>query len=363
MERIRDAATPREPRAGKDHHEPSVATMEYRDSDPVLEVEADETLLVMELSEEFRSQKRERTIRIRKSRAAHGGRKLSLGFPLLSMPFSPQPSLKTVSRCLMVGESEAVTGTDQDNLITRVLGLKISTTSTKPWGVRNNNGMPPQMQGLTSGMHGDQGEGSVGSENHKQSKNQTNNQHKKKQEVVPKNPTPCPSLMSFSTVTWYNCGHPGHRQDKCGKLKCFFICKMVTHKVEDFDVKKKPHTFAKFVGSAAQGLGFCHLEKPHTFANFAEECGIVFEESRDITKEDLSKEFAAIYKTNWPWSNSLEDWTFLVKFPPEIDVDQVARYQCFGLTKEKTIIKIEVWLGNVTAEADLEVVWMKVKKT
>jgi len=82
--------------------------------------------------------------------------------------------------------------------------------------------------------------------------------------------------------------------------------------------------------------------------------GIVFVESGNITKEELAKEFSNIYKTNWPWPiNTLDGWSFLVKFPPAIPVEQVASYPCFGLKKENVTVKVEIWKGLIDAEAAL----------
>ena len=91
--------------------------------------------------------------------------------------------------------------------------------------------------------------------------------------------------------------------------------------------------------------------------------GIVFVESGDISKVELAKEFSEIYKTNWPWPiNALDEWTFLVKFPPEIPVEQVASYPCFGLKKDHVTVKVEVWKGKIDSEAVLQEAWIKIRK-
>ena len=55
--------------------------------------------------------------------------------------------------------------------------------------------------------------------------------------------------MAYSEVIYYNCGEPGHHLDKCVKPKSCFICKMVTHKVENCPVRRKTHSSARYVGS------------------------------------------------------------------------------------------------------------------
>lgn len=91
--------------------------------------------------------------------------------------------------------------------------------------------------------------------------------------------------------------------------------------------------------------------------------GIVLVEAGEVTKQELATEFADIYKTNWPWPiNALDEWTFLVKFPPEIDVVQVAGYPCFGLKKDNVVVNVEVWKGRIEAEEDLQETWIKIRK-
>ena len=82
-----------------------------------------------------------------------------------------------------------------------------------------------------------------------------------------------------------------------------------------------------------------------------------------MTKKELATEFGDIYKTNWPWPiNALDEWTFLVKLPPEIDVVQVAGYPCFGLKKDNVVVNVEVWKGRIEGEEDLQETWIKIRK-
>lgn len=83
--------------------------------------------------------------------------------------------------------------------------------------------------------------------------------------------------------------------------------------------------------------------------------GIVFVEIGQVTKDELAQNFSAIYKTNWPRQiRKLDDWTFLVKFPPHIHVDQVAGYPLFGLpAKDGVTVNVEVWKGELEHFEDL----------
>ena len=52
----------------------------------------------------------------------------------------------------------------------------------------------------------------------------------------------------------------------------------------------------------------------------------------------------------------------MVKFPPEIDVVQVAGYPYFGLKKDNVVANVEVWKGRIEAEEALRETWMKIRK-
>jgi hypothetical protein len=96
---------------------------------------------------------------------------------------------------------------------------------------------------------------------------------------------------------------------------------------------------AKYVGSAATGLGFYHIELPEVVLNpvaSTKNCGVVIVEGGVISREELAAEFSKIYKTNWPWQirELGQSDLFLVKFPPHITVEQVIGYPRFGLSKD-----------------------------
>lgn len=73
--------------------------------------------------------------------------------------------------------------------------------------------------------------------------------------------------------------------------------------------------------------------------------GMVYVESRQVSKKELGHNFSLIYKTNWPWQiRKLDEWTFMVKFPPHVPMESVARYLMFGLPElEGVTVNVEVW--------------------
>jgi hypothetical protein len=122
---------------------------------------------------------------------------------------------------------------------------------------------------------------------------------------------------------------------------------------------------ARYVGSVATGLGFYHIEAPESSVNpisSTENYGVVAVEEGEISKEELAKEFANIYKTNWPWQiRELGDWSYLVKFPPHISVDQVIGYPRFGLAKECTTVSVTKWPDDPKPVEILFEIWMQIR--
>jgi hypothetical protein len=108
---------------------------------------------------------------------------------------------------------------------------------------------------------------------------------------------------SYENAIYYNCGEPGHSTGKCSLPKACFICKKVKHEVEDYPVRRQAHSTARYIGSATIGLGFYHIElRAKTVQNNAtKNVGCVLTEYGKISKEQLSREFVVIYRTNWPW--------------------------------------------------------------
>jgi hypothetical protein len=81
-----------------------------------------------------------------------------------------------------------------------------------------------------------------------------------------------------------------------------------------------------------------------------------------ITKEELAQEFGNIYKTNWPWQiRELGDWSFLVKFPPHIPVEQVIGYPRFGLSREGVTVNFCKWEDDPEPMEFLQEIWMQIR--
>uniref|UniRef100_A0A8R7Q0Z2 CCHC-type domain-containing protein n=1 Tax=Triticum urartu TaxID=4572 RepID=A0A8R7Q0Z2_TRIUA len=225
---------------------------------------------------------------------------------------------------------------------------------------------PPQMQ-----MQGSQGQASLmqsAVDNNRENNNQTQQQKKKQPQNKNKNANKAKDSTGsdYSDVTCYTCGEPEHHKAQCPKPPSCFICKMVTHKVEDCPVRKKPRNCVKYVGSAASGLGFFKIDVPDVndqHVGNKKNVGIVYIEAGQVTKEELAHNFSVIYKTNWPWHiRMLDSWIFVVKFPPHIPVATVAGYPNFGLPETEGVsVNVEVWKGEMEFHAELQSVWLQLR--
>uniref|UniRef100_A0A453SUP7 CCHC-type domain-containing protein n=1 Tax=Aegilops tauschii subsp. strangulata TaxID=200361 RepID=A0A453SUP7_AEGTS len=174
------------------------------------------------------------------------------------------------------------------------------------------------------------------------------------------------AATEYADVICYSCGEPGHHKINCPSPPVCFICKVVTHKVEDCPVRRKPRNPAKFVGSGAPGLGYHQIDVPDVndqHIGARRNVGLVYVESGQVDKQELGHNFSLIYKTNWPWQiRKLDEWTFLVKFPPHIPVESVARYPLFGLPEmDGVTVNVEVWKGTLEHYSELQKVWLKLE--
>jgi hypothetical protein len=108
----------------------------------------------------------------------------------------------------------------------------------------------------------------------------------------------------FADVICYNCGLPGHHKASCKKQIVCFICKKEDHVVDTCLVKKQGHYCAKYIGSAASDLGFYYIEVPekdHKMTMYFNNCGKVYIEIGEISKEELQLELATCFNPHWPW--------------------------------------------------------------
>jgi hypothetical protein len=86
---------------------------------------------------------------------------------------------------------------------------------------------------------------------------------------------------------------------------------------------------------ATHSLGFYQIEVlvegDSPYMDFTN-CGKVYMETGDITQEELQLELAIFFNPNWSWQiRQLEEWCYLMRFPPNKKVEDMADFNSFNL--------------------------------
>ncbi|TVU42866.1 hypothetical protein EJB05_09289, partial [Eragrostis curvula] len=186
-----------------------------------------------------------------------------------------------------------------------------------------------------------------------------------KKKLEPKNP----AVPRYVNVICYNCGGPGHYVHDCKLPKLCFICSKTGHASHDCDEWYKSQINAEYFGSASQGLGFYHVEldeneeedKKQHWLNFSN-CGVLCVAKGTLNKEELTKELAATFDDKWPWQvRQLDEFNFLVRFPPQKKVADLADLSYFPLKSEGIEVTLTVWEGDSLHKSLLQEVWVQVR--
>jgi hypothetical protein len=120
---------------------------------------------------------------------------------------------------------------------------------------------------------------------------------------------------------------------------------------------------AQYLGSAAQGLGFFHVnvaEEKNTrrYLKFLDNCAILTVEEGLIGEEDIVKNFKRIFYQNWHWQlKEIEDFKYLVRFPPHklVASTLISDITYFKMQKDKA------WNGNIDPYDALEDVCVQIR--
>ena len=149
------------------------------------------------------------------------------------------------------------------------------------------------------------------------------------------------------------------------KYRLCFICSKEDHQ-EECPVRKCGHRYATYVGSAANGLGFYNIEVPEVHEPQLidlRNCGKLFIETGEITMEELKWELASTFNAaNWPWQiRQLDEWCYLVRFPPNKKVEDLADFVSFNLRKEGVSVRVEVWDGDLEPYCELKETWVQLR--
>jgi hypothetical protein len=73
-------------------------------------------------------------------------------------------------------------------------------------------------------------------------------------------------------------------------------------------------------------------------------------------------DLATWFNPNWPWQiKQLEEWCYLVRFPPNKKVEDMADFNSFNLRKDGVLISVKPWQGDLEPYVELEDVGIQLK--
>jgi hypothetical protein len=114
---------------------------------------------------------------------------------------------------------------------------------------------------------------------------------------------------------------------------------------------QKPLVAAQYLGSAAHGLVFFHLdvveqESRAGYLKFLDNCAILTLEEGVIEEKEVVESLEKLFDQNWHWQvRELEEFRYLVRFPPHnlIASTLISDVTYFKLKKEGVLVSLRAW--------------------
>jgi hypothetical protein len=139
-------------------------------------------------------------------------------------------------------------------------------------------------------------------------------QHRQRQEEVkPKEDiilqpedNPIEESDKMSKVTCFNCAEWGHFSTDYKAPKLCLIYETVDHVGRNCPEWEKPMEFALYLGSAAQGLGFFHVEVQEEenkggYLKFLDNCAVLTIEEGEIEVAEIIENLQGLFDKKWHW--------------------------------------------------------------
>jgi hypothetical protein len=177
------------------------------------------------------------------------------------------------------------------------------------------------------------------------------------------------AIEKLASVTCYNCAEWGHFCTDCKEPKMCFVCQTSNHVGRECPEWMKPVESAQYLGSAAQGLGFFHIEVVEEksrsgYLKFLDNCAVLSVEEGFIEVEEIVENLQKMFDPNWHWQlKEVGDHKYLVRFPPHrvVSATLISDATYFKMKKDSVLVSLRAWLGNVEAYDELEEVWVQVR--
>jgi hypothetical protein len=167
-------------------------------------------------------------------------------------------------------------------------------------------------------------------------------------------------------VSCFNCIEWGHYSTECKQLKLCFICHTLAHVGRECPEWLKPLEPVQYLGSAAQGLGFFHVEVQEEvnrggYLKFLDNCAVLTVEEGEVGSEEIIENLQQLFDHKWHWElRVLEEYKFLVRFPPQkhISATLISDVTYFRLKKEGVLVSLRDWIGDVEPYDELDEIWV-----
>jgi hypothetical protein len=107
----------------------------------------------------------------------------------------------------------------------------------------------------------------------------------------------------------------------------------------------KPLELVQYLGSAAQGLGFFHVEVQEEanrggggYLKFIDNCDVLTVVEGEIETEEIVENLLNLFDPKWHWQlRKMDDYMYLVRFLPHKQISAT-------LISDTTYFKLEFWL-------------------
>jgi hypothetical protein len=131
----------------------------------------------------------------------------------------------------------------------------------------------------------------------------------------------------------------------------------------------KPLEPVQYLGSAAQGLGFFHVEVQEEvnrggYLKFLDNCDVLAVEEGDISSEEIVENLQLLFDQKCHWQlRELEEFKFLVRFPPQKQISDtlISDVTYFRLKKEGVLVSLRTWTRDVEPYDTLDEVWVQIR--
>jgi hypothetical protein len=126
---------------------------------------------------------------------------------------------------------------------------------------------------------------------------------------------------------------------------------------------------AQYLGSAAQGLGFFHVEVSKVkgksgFMKFLDNCAVLTIEEGVITTEEIVENMQMMFDHKWPWQlKEIEDMKYLVRFPPHKSVSTIliSETTYFKIKKDYVLVSLKASMGDIESYDVLDEIWVQIR--